>query len=123
MAIIKRAFIAGILASGAVVAGLTSAADAACTDQVCVYEGSGGSGTVAGFTTADNNFSNNRFQDGSGVNDRISSISATSGCDPVFYINSYWRGDSQTVWSNGRIYNAVYNNAYSSFRFSLTSCH
>ncbi|MEV0387998.1 peptidase inhibitor family I36 protein [Nonomuraea sp. NPDC050643] len=123
MVFIKRALVAGILAGGALIAGTASSANAACTDQVCVYEGRGGGGTVAGFTTADNNFSNNRFQDGSGVNDRISSISATSGCDPIFYTDSFWRGDSQTVWSDGRTYNAVYDNRYSSFRFSLTSCH
>ena len=108
-----------LLGSAAVMAGTIPAAHAACTDSVCAYEGPNGSGTVAGFTTADVNFSNNRFLDGSPVNDRISSASGTRGPGVYFYTDSYFRGQGFRVLANGNPQNMPWDNQASSFRFGL----
>ncbi|MEO3874360.1 peptidase inhibitor family I36 protein [Nonomuraea sp. B12E4] len=106
-----------VLSAAATLTTTTSASAAACTDTICVYEGAWGAGTVAGFTTADNNFSNNRFLDGSAVNDRISSISMTGGGQALFYTDSFWRGNAARINGNGRVQSAAWDNAFSSFRF------
>jgi hypothetical protein len=113
-------FTALALATGGVLAAAGPAAAAACTDQVCAFEGRNGTGTVAGFTTADNNFSNNRFLDGTAVNDRISSVSCTSSGQPLFYTNSYWRGNAHRIIPNTGPNNLAWDNQMSSFRFALT---
>ena len=105
---------------GGLLATAAPAGAAACTDQVCAFEGRDGTGTVAGFTTADNNFSNNRFLDGTAVNDRISSVSATSSGQPLFYTNSYWRGNAFRVIPRTGPNNLAWDNQASSFRFALT---
>jgi len=103
---------------GAVATMPAHAADV-CTDSVCVWDGSGLTGAIAGFTTADNNFSNNRFQGSTtSVNDHITSIENHNGSSARFYTNSYWRGDTQDV-PGGYWVNARYNNAYSSFRYLI----
>ncbi|MFI6709117.1 peptidase inhibitor family I36 protein [Nonomuraea sp. NPDC050478] len=109
-----------MLGAAAVVTTATPAAAAACTDAVCVYEGRGGTGTVAGFTTADNDFSNNKFLNGTNVNDRISSISvATNRNAAMFYTDSYWRGHAHRIenFGHSRPHDAVWDNQYSSFRY------
>jgi hypothetical protein len=95
-------------------------AQAACTDRVCVYEGYEGSGAVAGFTTADNNFSNNRFSDGTAVNDRASSASSTFNDAAYFYTDSFWRGHAHRVLSDGTAEDLAWDNQMSSFRYSVT---
>ena len=100
---------------------LATPAQAACTDRVCVYKDWNGSGPVAGFTTADNNFSNNYFNNGGGVvNDQASSASSTFNDAAYFYTDSYWRGNGYRVLSNGQPQNFAWDNAMSSFRFSVT---
>jgi len=107
-----------VLAGGALTATAVPAW-AACTDRVCVYQLANGGGTAAGFTTADNNFSNNRFADGSNVNDRISSMSCTTTRRPIFYTDSYWRGQGQRVFCDGQAENAVWDNQFSSFYYAI----
>jgi hypothetical protein len=117
---IKRAIrvAAAGFAATAAVAALPVPAQAACTDQVCVYQDWDGTGRVAGFTTADNNFSNNRYANSSvSVNDSASSASTTAGSPAYFYTDSYWRGFSYRVLNNGEAQNFAWDNAMSSFRF------
>ncbi|GLX97331.1 hypothetical protein GT755_29080 [Herbidospora sp. NEAU-GS84] len=109
-----------VLAAATVVTNVSPASAFACTDAVCVYKNSNGTGTVAGFTTADNNFSNNRYLDGTSVNDSISSISVIASRNAaMFYTDSYWRGHAHRIENLGhsRPQNAVYNDQYSSFRY------
>ncbi|WP_030455802.1 peptidase inhibitor family I36 protein [Herbidospora cretacea] len=109
-----------VLAAATVVTNVSPASAFACTDAVCVYEGRDGTGTVAGFTTADNNFSNNRFLNGTNVNDRISSISVHASRNAaMFYTDSYWRGHAHRIENLGhsRPQNAAWDNAFSSFRY------
>ncbi|MFG1943890.1 peptidase inhibitor family I36 protein [Nonomuraea sp. NPDC048826] len=116
-----RSFAAmALLGTAVTIATTAPASAAACTDAVCVYEGRDGTGTVAGFTTADNNFSNNKFLNGTNVNDRISSISvATNRNAAMFYTDSYWRGHAHRIENLGhsRPQNAAWDNAFSSFRY------
>ncbi|MEU4831570.1 peptidase inhibitor family I36 protein [Streptosporangium sp. NPDC023615] len=109
-----------LLGTAVTVTTVTPASAAACTDAVCAYEGKDGTGAVAGFTTADNNFSNNKFTNGTNVNDRITSVSVhTSRNAAMFYTDSYWRGNAHRFqpFGHNRPENAGYDNAFSSFRF------
>jgi hypothetical protein len=119
----KKRIIQLVVAGFAAAAGATvlaAPAEAACTDRVCVYRDWNGSGPVAGFTTADNNFANNRFSDGSPVNDQASSASSTFNDAAYFYTDSYWRGFGYRVLSNGQPQNFAWDNQVSSFRYSVT---
>jgi hypothetical protein len=117
---IKRALqvAAAGFAAAAAVAALPVPAQAACTDRVCVYINRGGTGHVAGFTTADNNFSNNRYSGTSiSVNDSASSASATSDTPAYFYTDSYWRGFGYRVLPNGQPQDFAWDDQVSSFRY------
>lgn len=109
-----------LVAGAAVVVNVTPAQAAGCTDAVCVYKNASGD-VVAGFTTADNNFSNNTYTDGSSVNDSITRVSVHQSRNAaMFYTDSYWRGHARRFENLGhsRIESAQpYNDQYSSFRY------
>jgi hypothetical protein len=113
---VAAAMVAGVVSS-ALVGAAPALANQVCIDNdLCLYEDGRLSGGYTWFETNDAYYPGNNFDNGRGINDRVSSIYNADHRCWKFYTESYYRGSTFTLQPYSATNQVPHNDQYSSHK-------